>query len=121
MSTLTVRTSKSAYITTRYTELGHDGSSPRYARLSIVGADDRLEFSRLASEMRNSNAKRRCEAYSIVQSWHPDELSIDSDDDIQCAHWAGLQLAERLAPTHRFTWPRTPTVRASVCTTTSPS
>ena len=42
MSTLTVRTSKSAYITTRYTELGHDGSSPRYARLSIVGADDRL-------------------------------------------------------------------------------
>lgn len=64
---------------------------------------DALAFVSLAeADAENSKTKRKNQAILVIQAWSPEELSAMNYLDVDTAHAAGVELAQRIAPHSDF-------------------
>lgn len=105
MSTTNIQPLPSVRGRMRYTELGEgqkyksnieNGTNRIAAQMGDM--ESREEFTLHCEAMRRQNPQRANEGFEVRVSWSPDEMSIDSPEDVQRAMEYGYLLCKEIAP-----------------------
>ena len=105
MSTTNIQPLPSVRGRMRYTELGEgqkyksnieNGTNRIAAQMGDM--ESREEFTLHCEAMRRQNPQRANEGFEVRVSWSPDEMSIDSPEDIERAKEYGYLLCKEIAP-----------------------